>query len=69
MNNFNLLISSFFENDLHKRFKHINIKNNNTIGIEWFDKSIDLIEFISEIDEINDLHKYFNPKANGQILI
>ena len=58
-----------FENDLHKRFKHINIKNNNTIGIEWFDKSIDLIEFISEIDEINDLHKYFNPKANGQILI
>jgi len=58
-----------FENDLHKRFKHINIKNNNTIGIEWFDKSNDLIEFISEIDEVNDLHNYFNPKGNGQLLI
>jgi hypothetical protein len=58
-----------FESDLHKRFKHINIKNNNTIGIEWFDKSTDLIEFISEIDEVNDLHNYFNPKGNGQLLI
>ena len=58
-----------FENDLHKRFKHINIKNNSKIGIEWFDKSVDLIEFISEIDEVNDLHKYFNPKGDGQLLI
>jgi hypothetical protein len=58
-----------FENDLHKKFKHINIKNNKTIGIEWFDKSVDLIQFISEIDEVNDLHKYFNPKGNGQLLI
>lgn len=58
-----------FENDLHKRFRHINIKNNTTIGIEWFDKSVDLIEFISEIDEVNDLHKYFNLKGNGQLLI
>lgn len=58
-----------FERNLHKRFRHINIKNNNTIGIEWFDKSIDLIEFISEIDEVNDLHKYFNPKGNGQLLL
>lgn len=58
-----------FENDLHKRFKHINIKNNSKIGIEWFDKSVDLIEFISEIDEVNDLHKFFNPKGNGQLYI
>jgi len=58
-----------FENDIHNKFKHINIKNNNTIGIEWFDKSIDLIEFISEIDEVNELHKYFNAKGNGQLLM
>jgi hypothetical protein len=58
-----------FENNIHKKFKHINIKNNNLIGIEWFDKSIDLIEFISEIDEVNDLHKFFNPKGNGQLIL
>ena len=58
-----------FESDIHNKFKHINIKNKNTIGIEWFDKSIDLIEFISEIDEVNELHKYFNAKGNGQLLM
>ena len=58
-----------FETNLHKKFKHINIKNNNLIGIEWFDKSVDLLEFISEIDEVNDLHKYFNPKGVGQLLL
>jgi hypothetical protein len=58
-----------FEKNIHKKFKHINIKNNNLIGVEWFDKSVDLLEFISEIDEVNDLHKYFNPKGNGQLLL
>jgi len=58
-----------FENDIHKKFKYINIKNNHTIGIEWFNKSNDLLEFINEIDEVNDLHKYFNPKGSGQLLL
>ena len=58
-----------FEKNIHKKFKHINIKNNNLIGIEWFDKSVDLLEFISELDEVNDLHKYFNPKGVGQLLL
>jgi len=58
-----------FENNIHKKFRHINIKNNNLIGIEWFDKSNDLLEFISEIDEVNDLHRFFNPKGNGQLIL
>jgi hypothetical protein len=58
-----------FENNIHKKFRHINIKKNNLIWIEWFDKSNDLLGFISEIDEVNDLHRFFNPKGNGQLIL
>ena len=58
-----------FEINIHKKFEYINIKNNHLIGIEWFSKSNDLIEFISEIDKVNDLHRYFNPKGTGQLLM
>jgi len=56
-----------FEIDVHNKFSHINIKNNPIIGIEWFLKSDDLYSFILENDKVNDMHKYFNPKGNGQI--
>ena len=56
-----------FELNLHRKFKHCNIKNNATIGIEWFYKNDDLMAFIDEIENVDDLHKYFNPKGNGQL--
>jgi hypothetical protein len=58
-----------FELNIHKKFDHINIKNNHIIGIEWFSKTNDLLDFIDEIDEVNDLHRYFNPKGSGQLLM
>ena len=58
-----------FESDIHNKFKDINIKNNQTIGIEWFNKSVDLLDFIDDLDCVNDLHKYFNPKGIGQTLL
>ena len=56
-----------FEKDIHKKFEHINIKNMPNLGIEWFNKSDDLKAFIDEIENINDLHKFFNPKGEGQM--
>lgn len=56
-----------FEKDIHKKFKYLNIKNTPNLGIEWFVKSDDLLAFIDEIETLNDLHKYFNPKGNGQL--
>lgn len=56
-----------FESNIHKKFESINIKNNPIIGIEWFFKTDDLMSFIDEIENINDMHKYFNPKGNGQL--
>ena len=56
-----------FEKDIHKKFEYLNIKNTPNLGIEWFVKSDDLLAFIDEIETLNDLHKYFNPKGNGQL--
>jgi hypothetical protein len=56
-----------FEKDIHKKFEYLNIKNTPNLGIEWFVKSDDLLAFIDEIETLNDFHKYFNPKGNGQL--
>ena len=56
-----------FEKDIHKKFEYLNIKNTPNLGIEWFVKSDDLLAFVDEIETLNDLHKYFNPKGNGQL--
>jgi hypothetical protein len=56
-----------FESNIHKKFESINIKNNPIIGIEWFFKTDDLMSFIEDVQNINDMHKYFNPKGSGQL--
>jgi hypothetical protein len=58
-----------FESNIHKKFESVNIKNNPIIGIEWFLKSDDLMSFIEELQNINDMHKYFNPKGSGQLIL
>jgi hypothetical protein len=58
-----------FETNIHRKFEHLNIKGNPTIGIEWFSKSDDLISFIDELQSIEDLHAHFNPKGPGQLLL
>jgi hypothetical protein len=47
----------------------LNIKNDGIIGIEWFLKSNELIEFIDSIENIEDLHRFFKPKGNGQLIL
>jgi hypothetical protein len=59
--------AGMFENDVHRKFANINISGNQIIGTEWFVKNDDLLSFIENIDTIEDLHKYFNPKGNGQL--
>jgi hypothetical protein len=58
-----------FEVNIHNKFSHLNIKGNSTIGVEWFFKSDDLIAFIDEIETIENLHNYFNPKGPGQLIL
>jgi len=58
-----------FEVNIHNKFSHLNIKGNPAIGVEWFAKSDDLIAFIDEIETIENLHSYFNPKSPGQLLL
>jgi hypothetical protein len=58
-----------FETNIHQKFAHLNIKGNPNIGIEWFSKSDDLISFIDEIENIENLHSYFTPKGMGQLLL
>ena len=58
-----------FETLLHRKFKDINIKGNEQIGIEWFYKNPKLLEFISEIDTIEDLARVFAKKNDMQLLL
>ncbi|MCP4665147.1 MAG: GIY-YIG nuclease family protein [Deltaproteobacteria bacterium] len=56
-----------FETKLHKKFKKQNIKNNPVYGIEWFYKNDDLINFIKNINNVNDLVSIFGGKRAKQI--
>lgn len=58
-----------FEARLHGKFKHINIEGNKEIGIEWFYKRNELLEFIDEVSSINDLVFLFGGKEYGQLLL
>lgn len=56
-----------FENNLHNKFKKLNIKGNPTIGTEWFLKNDDLISFINETDNIEDLVSEFGSEISKQL--
>lgn len=56
-----------YEALLHKKFKSINIHGNKQIGVEWFYKTPELIEFISEIETIEDLEFMFIGKKDKQL--
>ena len=58
-----------FESNLHKKFRHINIKGNIEIGTEWFYKKNELMEIISELSSVNDLASMFGGKEVGQLLL
>jgi len=58
-----------FETKLHKKFKRQNIKNNPIYGIEWFYKTDDLICFIDDIKNVNDLCRIFGDDKIGQLLL
>jgi hypothetical protein len=58
-----------YESDLHRKFRYCNIMNNPKIGIEWFYKNDDLLSFIMEIHNVQDLQNNFNPKKAGQLLL
>lgn len=58
-----------FEKLLHKKFIKLNIKGNTTIGIEWFFKNEDLISFIDETNDINDLVMQFGSQQSIQLLL
>jgi hypothetical protein len=58
-----------FETKLHKKFKRQNIKNNPIYGIEWFYKTDDLICFIDDINNVNDLCRIFGDDKIGQLLL
>jgi len=58
-----------FEGNLHKKFRHINIKGNIEIGTEWFYKKNELMEIISELSSVNDLASMFGGKEVGQLLL
>ena len=59
-----------FEKDLHRKFSYLNIENKNGIGTEWFRKDKNQItEFIDNIETIVCMHKHFNPKGIGQMLM
>lgn len=58
-----------FEKHLHNKFKNQNIKNNPTYGIEWFYKNDDLINFIDELESVEDLVMLFGSKRAIQLTL
>jgi hypothetical protein len=59
-----------FESNMHKKFSYLNIENKNGIGTEWFRKDKNqIVTFIESIETIECMHKYFNPKGIGQMLM
>ena len=61
--------ASNFENDIHKKFKRQNIKGNTTYGIEWFFINDDLLEFIDQVNSVQDLCAIFNKSISKQLLL
>jgi hypothetical protein len=61
--------ASNFENQIHKKFKRQNIKGNTTYGIEWFFINDDLLEFIDQINSVEDLCVIFNKSISKQLLL
>jgi len=61
--------ASNFENEIHKKFKRQNIKGNTTYGIEWFFINDDLLEFIDQVNSVQDLCAIFNKSISKQLLL
>ena len=57
-----------YEKKIHKKFKSLNIKGNQTIGTEWFIKNDDLLSWISELDSVGDLVTIFGSKRGKGIV-
>jgi hypothetical protein len=57
---------SEFENNIHKKYKHINIKGNG-IGIEWFKSTPDLFLWIQGVNSIDDLANQFGSFSTKKI--
>lgn len=56
-----------FEKNIHDKFKHLNIKDNHEIGIEWFSKDISLYNFIDDISTSKQLSKMFGTFTEFQL--
>ena len=56
-----------FEKNIHDKFKHLNIKDNPEIGIEWFSKDISLYNFIDDISTSKQLSKMFGTFTEFQL--
>lgn len=56
-----------FEKLLHKKFKHLNIKDNKQIGTEWFLKNDELNSFIEKINKAKDLAEIFGKFTKHQL--
>lgn len=56
-----------FEKAIHGKFRYLNIRGNNQIGIEWFTKNDDLFSFIEQVNTAKDLAKIFGKFTGHQL--
>jgi hypothetical protein len=56
-----------FEKSIHGKFRYLNIRGNNQIGIEWFTKNDDLFSFIEQVNTAKDLAKIFGKFTGHQL--
>ncbi len=56
-----------FEKSIHGKFRYLNIRGNNQIGVEWFTKNDDLFAFIDQVNTAKDLAKIFGKFTGHQL--
>jgi hypothetical protein len=56
-----------FEKNIHDKFKHLNIRDNSEIGVEWFNKDAELYNFIENINTSKQLSKMFGTFTEFQL--
>lgn len=56
-----------YEKSLHKRLDRHNVRDMESWGTEWFNKTEEVLTLIADIQTIEDLHYLFGSKEMGQV--